>query len=282
MNFVEPGRRAIGTSAPLQRSEGGARLSARWISGGTRLHALRQTSPCRIFFPRRNDPAVLEAILVNSSGGLVEGDRISISVEVGCGATVIMRTQAAEKIYRSLTRETVIATELVIGRGGFLDWRPQEAILFDGARLSRSQSFVVEADSRFLSGEVVIFGRIARGETFAHGELRDAVTVRCGGRLLFADRLRLGGEVAALRHARFGLGGSAGLASILYFGPGAARLLPFARARAEQRCGGATLVNGILLARFLHPDETRLRGAAAEFLDELSLEIATTHSRDAA
>ncbi|VFU09735.1 urease accessory protein UreD [Methylocella tundrae] len=216
----------------------------------------------------------MEAILVNTGGGLVEGDRISSEIRVREGARLTVTTQAAEKIYRSLTEETRITTDLAVAEGAQLTWAPQETILFDGARLRRRQCVSVTKTSRFLAAEIVIFGRIARGERFTCGSLRDNWAIRCRDKLLWMDCLRLDEGFLAEKARRFAFGDSAGLGTIIYFGPDSASILPVAQDAAARLGGGATLVNGVLLARFLNDDEAQLRAASFSFAEELHKSMA--------
>src|SRR5471030_2000570 len=69
--------------------------------GRTRLRHLYQHDPLRVLFP---DPPAGEnpiAVLLTTSGGLVGGDRLTITVDIGAGAAAHVTAQAAEKIYRS-------------------------------------------------------------------------------------------------------------------------------------------------------------------------------------
>ena len=232
------------------------------------------------FFSGGAAGAMMEAVLVNTGGGLVEGDRVSCAISVGAGACLRADTQAAEKIYRSLTGICEVSCDLRVAVGGLLLWMPRETIMFDGARLSRKLDVSVEKNARFLAAEVLIFGRIARGERLTHGQLRDSWAIRCDGKLLWMDCLRLD-DFTAHRARRFGFGDSAGLATVVYFGGDAERFLPFAREAAAANGGGATLVNGILLARFLNPDEALLRAAPAALAGELARLILANCSRDA-
>ncbi len=51
--------------------------------------------------------AGLDAVIVNTGGGMTGGDRFSLGIKVGAGADVSVTTAAAEKIYRSLGPDTV-------------------------------------------------------------------------------------------------------------------------------------------------------------------------------
>lgn len=259
----------ISASPRFQRSDGRLSIDVVWKQGRTRLNALRQNAPCRVFFPSVSDASIMEAILVNTGGGLVEGDCMSTTVAVGARAGLLVTTQAAEKIYRSLTQSCIVANHLHVAGDGLLMWLPQETILFDGGRLLRHQTVSVETNSCFLAADVTIFGRIARGEHLLHGQLRDTWSIWCKQKMVWLDCLRFEGDFAAHRARRFGFGDSVGLATVIYFGDAAASFLLLAKDAAARYGGGATLVNGVLLARFLSNDEALLRAAALSLAGEL-------------
>jgi urease accessory protein len=193
------------------------------------------------------------AALLTTSGGLAGGDRLSIAIAAEEGARAVVATAAAEKVYRSLGAETGVAVTLSAERDAWLEWLPQESILFEGARLRRALTLEAAPSARLLAVEMLVFGRIARGERFAQGLLHESWRVRCGGRLVWVDATRLEGDVetALVRPAAFG--GADAFATALYVGEDAASLLGTARdlAASETCRGGATVVNGVLLARFL-------------------------------
>src|SRR5580704_10328777 len=137
--------------------------------GISRLARLYQRDPLRVLFPApaAGDPPV--AVIVTTSGGLVAGDRLDIRVELAPGATAHVTASAAEKVYRSTGRTTTIRQTLSIGPGAALEFLPPETILFDGARLQRETVIDLAPGSAFLGGDIVVFGRRARGERFANG-----------------------------------------------------------------------------------------------------------------
>jgi urease accessory protein len=116
---------------------------------------------------------------------------------------------------------------------------------------------------------MLVFGRAARGERFSAGLLHESWRVRVGGRLAWADTLRLEGEIAERIDAPFGFAGAGALATAVYVGADAAAHLPRMRGIAEAAGGGATLVNGVLLARFLGPRSDSVRQALTGYLCDL-------------
>ena len=261
---------------PLQRAHGVLRLEIRQKDGRTALHSVYQQAPCRALMPAVEPGAPLEAVLVNTSGGLVGGDRIESTIAIGPDASAVLAGQAAEKVYRSTGADTEVRTALSVAGGAWLEWLPQETILFDGARLHRLLSIDLAPEARLLAAETVIFGRSARGERFSRGFLHDSWAIRRNGRLAWMDAVRLDGDVEALRSRAFGFGRAAGYATLLHAGPAAASFLPLAReiVAAAPAEGGATLVSGLLLLRFIAEDAARLRSAVAGAVCRLRAEIA--------
>jgi urease accessory protein len=109
--------------------------------------------------------------------------------------------------------------------------------------------------ARLLAAETVVFGRAARGERLRAGLLFESWRLRRGGALLWADALRLEGDVAAALDAPFGFGGAEAMATLIFAGEGVAEAL-LASLRdctaASPAPGAATLPRpGLLLARWL-------------------------------
>ena len=111
----------------LQRSVGSLRLKCgEWRGGAQARRGL-----CKTPHADRLAGQAPEAIIINTSGGLAGGDRFEIDVQAA--SDLCLTTQAAEKIYRSLSDETRISTRLSGQGEARLLWLPQETILFDGA-----------------------------------------------------------------------------------------------------------------------------------------------------
>ncbi len=227
------------------------------------LVRLNQASPLRILFPTPEPGAALEAAFVNVAGGLAGGDSIEAGITLRTGARAQVTAPAAEKIYRSLGDTSRIVTRIEVAEGAVLEFLPQEAILFDGARLTRRMEARVAPGGTLLAAEAVVLGRIARGEVWRHGALHDAWRLHQGGRLIWADALRLD---AAARGAPFGLDGADSLGMILLLAEDAAAHRELAR---ELTGGAASLVRpGLLLLRFLG-SAGAVRGAMAAAIPAL-------------
>ena len=196
-----------------QRSRGRLELDYHLHEGRTVLGGLYQSPPMRALFP---DPEADEApicALVNTAGGLAGGDRVEIALSLGAGARASFSTPAAEKIYRSLGPVTEISVTLEAGPGAVFEWIPQETILFEGARLERRLNADIAEDATLLMAEALVFGRAARGETWRRGALQDSWRIQRGSKLLWADGLSLGDDIAADFADPFGLANAEALAA---------------------------------------------------------------------
>jgi urease accessory protein len=243
------GNRAIGRIA----------LSVAADANGSRRQRVHEEGALRVRFPNAAGRDALEAVVVNTAGGMAGGDRFDLDIAVGPGAKLAVTTAAAEKIYRSLGPDTEIRVKLDIGSGGTLGWLPQETILFDQIRLRRSIEADLAPDASLLLVEGVVFGRAAMGETLAHGHFFDRWRVRRAGALIFAESLRLDDAIADRLARRAVAGGAVATASVLKV-PGDEAAVAAVRARAKDFAGevGVSTWNGLALARLVAPDGAAL------------------------
>ena len=252
----------------LQRARGCGRIAVTAEGGVTRLARLYQEGCGKIRLPRDARAEGLEAVLINSSGGLTGGDEMSWQAEVGDGARLTLSTQACERIYRARDGVAEQRVALTAGDGASLDWLPQETILFDGGALSRRLEADLGEGARLLAVEAVVLGRTAMNETVRLGTLHDRWRIRREGRLVFADDLRLDGALADLGAKAAVLAGRRAFASLLLVADDAARFLAPVRA-ALGDLGGASAFEGKLFARVAAPDGFSLRQALLPAIEAL-------------
>ncbi len=241
--------------------EGRAEISLERISEDRFRIDYRQQAPLKIFLPRIDPGAAAEVVLANSAGGIAGGDHLTVRVAVGADAAVVVTSQAAEKAYRSRGPAADLETRVTVGPRARLAWVPQETILFDGARLHRRLEFNLDGTACLLAGEMWVFGRIARGEVFVQGLLHDVWRIRRNGRLVWADSLRLDGDIRRPLDAIAGFAGARAAAVLVLAGPDAAGLLePVRRIIDRAPCrAGATVIGEVLVARWLGLDPAEVR-----------------------
>lgn len=241
------------------RAVGLIELAVKAHGGVTRRARVHEAGSLRVRCPNTTS-AEMEAVILNTAGGVAGGDRFGLDIAVGEGASLVVTTAAAEKVYRALGPEAVIDVTLDVAVGASLAWLPQETILFDRARLSRSIEIDLAADARLMLAEGIVFGRSGMGEAVEEGALFDRWRVRRGGRLIYAETVRLDGAIAGkLAQAAVTKGGIA-VATVLIV-PGDDATVAAIRALADRFVGevGASTWNGLAAARLCATDGAALR-----------------------
>lgn len=244
-----------------QRVAAGARLVCARSDGRTRLLRLRQEGAARISLPAvAGGP--LQAVLINTAGGLTGGDRLAWEVEVGPHGDAVVTTQACERIYRAGSSQAEVRVALRVGDNGRIAWLPQETILFDRSAFARSLDIELGAGAEALILEATLFGRLAMGEHVGRGRFSDRWRVRRQGRLVHAEAFRIGPDVEGALPGVAVAGGNAAMATLLFVSPRAGELVEAVRAIAGE-AGGASFWSvgdtGKLLARLVAEDGYSLR-----------------------
>jgi urease accessory protein len=241
------------------RAQGSVTFDVHQVGGVTRRRRLHESGSLRVRFPSPEAEG-LSAMFVNTAGGVAGGDRFDIDIAVGEGSSLAVTTAAAEKVYRAPGPAAEVNIALKAAAGAHLSWLPQETILFDRARVLRRIDIDLAEGASLLLCEIVVFGRAAMGERMLHGEFVDRWRLRRGGRLVFAETVRLAGDIGEqLTRPAVANGGVAiGTALIV---PGDEALVERIREVADSLGGevGISSWNGFAMARFCAQDAARLR-----------------------
>ena len=241
------------------RARGAVRFDVPLLEGVTRRRHLHESGSLRVRFPSPETEG-LSAVFVNTAGGIAGGDRFDIDIATGEGSRLAVTTAAAEKVYRTDGPAAELTIVLKAAAGSHLAWLPQETILFDQARVSRRIDIDLAQSASLLLCEIVVFGRSAMGERMLHGEFVDRWRMRRGGRLVFAETVRLDGDIGEkLASPAIAKGGVAvGTALIV---PGDEALVARIGELSKSFGGevGVSAWNGFAMARFCAQDAVRLR-----------------------
>lgn len=236
-------------TAPPQRSRGA--VSAAWVAG--RLHRLRQEGSAKgIALPGP------ELVILNTSGGLTGGDRLTIDLDTGDGAHITATTQTAERLYRAAEGQAAIAITARVGQGARLDWLPQETILFHGSAARRTTAIDLAVDAACLTCETLVLGRAAMGETVRTLSLHDTRRITRAGRPVHLDPFVLD---SARLGAPAGPADARALSTLVLVSRGAEDALGPARAALTEPgvTAAASGWDGRLVLRLMAPDAWPLR-----------------------
>jgi urease accessory protein len=251
--------RATSASFAANRAQGAVKFDVKLEDGITRRGILHESGSLRVRFPSPEAEG-LSGVFVNTAGGIAGGDRFDIDIAAAEDTRLTLTTAAAEKVYRAAGPAAHLNITLKAEANAQLSWLPQETILFDRARILRRIDIDLALDAQLLLCEIVVFGRAAMGERMLHGEFVDRWRLRRGGRLVFAETIRLDGDIGAkLAQPAIVKGGAAiGTALIV---PGDEAMVERIREAADGFGGevGISAWNGFAMARFCAQDAARLR-----------------------
>lgn len=253
----------------MQRARGEGRVDTQLVGDRTMLQTLYQDGCAKIRLPNTHDCG-LQAVLINTAGGLTGGDSVNWSANAAPGTAVVLTTQACERIYRSTGADAHVTTRLAAGPGARLDWLPQETILYRGCDLDRKLTLDLAPGGRALLVEPVIFGRAAMGERLDAARFHDRIEITRSGAPLYLDAIRLSGDVAAHLARPAVADGAGAMASVILAAPEAEAHLAAIRALLPETGGASLLAPDLLVMRLLAEDGFALRQTLLPVLDLLT------------
>lgn len=261
-----------GVSASVLEESGGeqGRLELRFANGAdgvTQLASQFASYPfhlCRPFRFAGDPPGMATLYLQSCSGGIYEGDRLSVRIEAPGNAQAHVTTQAAT-IARGMRQAGARhMAVLQAGAGSLVEYLPDPVILFPRARLDTSLLVRAEGEARVITGEAfLLHDPLGLGRPFF--ALSSLLQVEEGGseRVWFRDRLAVQGEAWTARCP--GVTAEAmGMATLVMLGPEASALVTRLRSAIDaipELWGGASLLPSGrgTVCRFLARDGRALR-----------------------
>jgi urease accessory protein UreH len=170
-------------------------------AGRTVLLESRGTYPVQVMRPQATPSGGgLSLVLLLMSGGLLDGDDVSIEVVVETGARLALRSQAATQVHAGRSSQTMHA---VVGEGAWLSYLPRALVPHADADYHGRTRVEMQADSRVLLGEALAPGRVLFGEEFRYARVRLDLDVWLAGHLVARERASIGSD-PVVRAAQFG------------------------------------------------------------------------------
>jgi urease accessory protein len=264
----------------LERARGELRLEFKRRASQSVLASLYQDGCLKARMPRLRGN-VPEAICINTSGGVTDGDTLHTAVTCHPDASAVVSGQAAERVYRSRGDAAIISATLTLHECSRLAWLPQETILFDGGRLARSIDVHMCESASLFAVESTILGRTAMGESVTTGSFSERWQINVGGQLEYVDAFDLIDADLAKQATRAAvLGGRIAFATAIYIGRDAAEVLNCIRA-LDQPPGcerGASRLGNVVVTRIagtsgalLRADIHAIVAAITERIEDMSV-----------
>ena len=157
--------------------------------------------------------------VVNPTAGVLEGDRLTSDIAVDGGASLLVTTPSATRVFTMADGEGVSEQRFSVARGGWLEFIPEPLVPHCGSRYRQQTEVSVEPDGELIFADVLMPGRIARGESWSWARLSLELTVRVGGELILHERFSQSGpELRALAELA-GMAESASFANLVLVSP---------------------------------------------------------------
>lgn len=194
-------------------------------AGKTRLLSAAHQGPLRVqraFYP---EGPHCHLYWLHPPGGLVTGDELSLSAQLLPGAQVLLTTPSAGKIYAVEGAEGAAATpgqarpqltsfSLTQAQDSYLEWLPQETLVFNGANARISTRFNLSGNARLFAWDLVCLGRPASSQWFNTGRCHTSLEVWQDGQPLQIERTDLAAGTRFF-NAPWGLKGAHSLGTCL-------------------------------------------------------------------
>jgi len=135
--------------------------------------------------------AVCHGIIIHPPGGVAGGDALSLTVEMMPNASALLTTPGAGKWYKANGAVASQHLQFSLAEGARLEWFPQENILFDGAELAFSAEINLAENASYAGWDILCFGRLAKGESWDAGTLKQKLTIRRTQKLIWQEAAHL-------------------------------------------------------------------------------------------
>jgi urease accessory protein len=222
------------------------------------------------FYPEGRDTA--HVYLLHPPGGLVSGDRLTITANLAENTHVLITTPGAGRVYRARKDKTLQhqITQLNVAENSVVEWLPQETILYPNAHTRLENCIDLADNAKFIGWEITCFGLPANKEDFAEGHAEQGFQIRQNGRLKVRERLVIDDSSRAVFSAKAGLDGKP-INGLMIAGPFDAGSSYSTSAHDElidalrQHCAqheslsGVSLVGEYIFVRSLHHDSEQVK-----------------------
>jgi len=192
-------KRDLATLAVRYRAESGRTVERHEHKGSLRL--LKSLHP--------EGPGICHSVLVHPPSGLVGGDTLDITLDVGEGAHALLTTPGATRFYRS--REGAPALQRVHARlaeGARLEWLPLESIAYPGCEGVNEARFELAHSAELLAWDLTALGLPGAGQPFESGRFTQHLEIPGRwlehGRLAADDELLMNGALGLAGHRCLG------------------------------------------------------------------------------
>jgi len=217
------------------------------------------------FYPE--GPEVAHIYLLHPPGGMVSGDRLTITANLAENTHSLITTPGAGRAYRAREDKTLQhqIIELNVADNSIMEWLPQETILYPGAHARLENRIKLTGNAKFIGWEVTCFGLPANNENFGSGHAEQGFQIHQNGRLKVRERLGIDDQSREMFTAKAGLDNKS-VNGLMIAGPFDRKqnndeLIDALRHLCQEHpaLSGATMVDEFLIVRCIHHDSEQMK-----------------------
>jgi len=150
------------------------------------------TSPWHVLPPcELDDSGCAYVWLVNTSGGLVGGDQVTMEATLASDSHVVMTTPSATRVYRTLDATVDQQIRLSVGSNARLEWLPEVTIPFAGSKLRQALHVDLTEGATALVWDAMASGRVAREERWAFTSFENEIRITTASGTSVLERFRI-------------------------------------------------------------------------------------------
>ena len=157
--------------------------------------------------------------VVNPTAGILAGDRLQSEIVVGSGASLLVTSPSATRVFTMAEGEATSRQRFTIESDGWLEFMPEPLVLHKGSRFRQQTEITVAGGGELFFADLLMPGRIARGETWAWEHLCLELTLHVGAELILRERLDQSGPELKVLAGLSGAGEGACFANLVFVSP---------------------------------------------------------------
>ena len=133
-----------------------------------------------------NYPSMAHLFILSPSGGILQGDRYRMDVELKNNAISHLTTQGATRIYKMDSNYATHMVTINLKNNSYLEFIPEQIIPYVNSRFYQKTELNIDDSSTVVYSETIVPGRIAMGEMFdfdvcylkTHGSVNNKIQFR--------------------------------------------------------------------------------------------------------
>jgi urease accessory protein len=166
-------------------------LSFRHRGGTTFLHSSRFEHPLQVLGPFQAIDGSVCVMMLNISGGMLGGDRLTSRIELGPEAHAVLTTASAAKAYRTQTQPALQDVVITLGENATVEYLPDHLIPYAGAWVDQKLRIEMARGSRAIIYDSIAAGRIAHSERWHFRELNSETLLTRNEKPIYLNRARI-------------------------------------------------------------------------------------------